>query len=121
MTTLTIRDDIGRLRELGDPIDARPGVAGGYRIGTGATMPPLLLDDEEAVAVVIGLRTAASGSIAGVEETSVRTLAKPAAAAALAAAPPGAAPSSPTRCRCPRAARRWTPTYSPDRGRVPGP
>jgi predicted DNA-binding transcriptional regulator YafY len=51
-------------------------VAGGYRLGTGGALPPLLLDDEEAVAVAVGLRTAASGSVAGIEETSVRALAK---------------------------------------------
>jgi predicted DNA-binding transcriptional regulator YafY len=76
VTTRTIRNDVERLRGLGYPVDARPGVAGGYRLGTGAALPPLLLDDEEAVAVAIGLRTAASGSIAGIEETSVRALAK---------------------------------------------
>jgi predicted DNA-binding transcriptional regulator YafY len=76
VTTRTVRNDVERLRALGYPVDARPGVAGGYRLGVGAGMPPLLLDDEEAVAVAIGLRTAASGSIAGLEETSVRALAK---------------------------------------------
>jgi predicted DNA-binding transcriptional regulator YafY len=76
VTTRTIRNDVGRLRGLGYPVDARPGVAGGYRLGTGGALPPLLLEDEEAVAVAIGLRTAASGSIAGIEETSVRALAK---------------------------------------------
>ena len=76
VTTRTIRNDVGRLRGLGYPVDARPGVAGGYRLGAGATLPPLLLDDDEAVAVAIGLRTAANGSIAGIEETSVRALAK---------------------------------------------
>src|SRR5499425_1036859 len=76
VTTRTIRNDIGRLRGLGYPVDARPGVAGGYRLGAGGAMPPLLLDEEEAVAVAIGLRTAASGSIAGIEETSMRALAK---------------------------------------------
>jgi predicted DNA-binding transcriptional regulator YafY len=76
VTTRTIRNDVGRLRGLGYPVDARPGVAGGYRLGTGGALPPLLLDDEEAVAVAIGLRTAASGSIAGIEETSLRALAK---------------------------------------------
>jgi predicted DNA-binding transcriptional regulator YafY len=76
VTTRTIRNDVDRLRGLGYPVDARPGVAGGYRLGTGGALPPLLLDDEEAVAVAIGLRTAASGSIAGIEETSVRALAK---------------------------------------------
>jgi predicted DNA-binding transcriptional regulator YafY len=72
----TVRNDVARLRGLGYPVDARPGVAGGYRLGTGAALPPLLLDDEEAVAVAVGLRTAAAGSIAGIEETSVRALAK---------------------------------------------
>src|SRR5499425_2968936 len=74
VTTRTIRNDVDRLRGLGYPVDARPGVAGGYRLGTGGALPPLLLDDDEAVAV--GLRTAASGSVAGIEETSVRALAK---------------------------------------------
>src|SRR4051794_12860864 len=74
VTTRTIRNDVGRLRELGYPVDARPGVAGGYRLGAGGRLPPLLLDDDEAVAVAIGLRTAATGSITGLEETSVRAL-----------------------------------------------
>jgi predicted DNA-binding transcriptional regulator YafY len=76
VTTRTIRNDIARLRGLGYPVDARPGVAGGYRLGAGGALPPLLLDDEEAVAVAVGLSTAASGSVAGIEETSVRALAK---------------------------------------------
>jgi biotin operon repressor len=76
VTTRTIRNDMDRLRGLGYPVDARPGVTGGYRLGTHGALPPLLLDDEEAVAVAVGLRTAASGSIAGIEETSVRALAK---------------------------------------------
>src|SRR6516225_5604278 len=76
VTTRTIRHDVDRLRGLGYPVNARPGVAGGYRLGAGGSLPPLLLDDEEAVAVAVGLRTAASGSIAGIEETSVRALAK---------------------------------------------
>ncbi|MEU1719338.1 YafY family protein [Nonomuraea sp. NPDC005692] len=76
VTTRTIRNDVGRLRALGYPVDARPGVAGGYRLGSDGALPPLLLDDDEAVAVAIGLRTAASGSITGIEETSMRALAK---------------------------------------------
>jgi len=76
VTTRTIRNDVDRLRRLGYPVDARPGVAGGYRLGTTGALPPLLLDDDEAVAVAVGLRTAANGSIAGIEETSVRALAK---------------------------------------------
>ncbi|RDI54333.1 helix-turn-helix transcriptional regulator [Nocardia mexicana] len=76
VTTRTVRKDIDRLRELGYPVQARPGVDGGYRLGVGGALPPLLLDDEEAVAVVIGLRTAASGSVAGMEESSLRALTK---------------------------------------------
>ncbi len=72
----TIRRDIERLRSLGYPVHATPGVAGGYRLGAGAALPPLLLDDDEAVAVAVGLRTAASGTVSGIEETSVRALAK---------------------------------------------
>ena len=76
VTTRTIRNDVDRLRGLGYPVDARPGVTGGYRLGAGGALPPLLLDDEEAVAVAIGLRTAANGSVTGIEETAVRALAK---------------------------------------------
>ena len=76
VTTRTVRKDIDRLRQLGYPVDATPGAGGGYRLGTGAVVPPLLLDDEEAVAVAVGLRTAANGSVAGIEEASVRALAK---------------------------------------------
>ncbi len=72
----TLRRDMDRLRELGYPVEATPGVAGGYRLRAGTAMPPLLLDDEEAVAVAVGLRTAAAGAVTGVGETSVRALAK---------------------------------------------
>jgi predicted DNA-binding transcriptional regulator YafY len=73
----TVRRDVERLRDLGYPVHATRGVAGGYRLGAGADLPPLLLDDEEAVAVAVGLRTAASGGVvAGIEETSIRALAK---------------------------------------------
>src|SRR4051812_19759627 len=72
----TIRRDVEKLRSLGYPIEAAPGIAGGYRLGAGAELPPLLLDDAEAVAVAVGLRSAAAGSIAGMEEAAVRTLAK---------------------------------------------
>ncbi|MEU4191320.1 YafY family protein [Kribbella sp. NPDC026611] len=71
----TVRRDVDKLRNLGYPVDAVPGVAG-YRLGAGAALPPLLLDDEEAVAVAVGLRAAAAGSVAGVEESSVRALTK---------------------------------------------
>jgi predicted DNA-binding transcriptional regulator YafY len=72
----TVRRDVERLRQLGYPVHAGTGTAGGYRLGAGAALPPLLLDDEEAVAVAVGLRTAAGGTVAGIEETSVRALAK---------------------------------------------
>jgi len=72
----TVRRDMERLRRLGYPVSATPGVAGGYRLGAGASLPPLLLDEEEAVAVAVGLRTAASGGVAGIEETTVRALGK---------------------------------------------
>jgi predicted DNA-binding transcriptional regulator YafY len=72
----TVRRDVERLRSLGYPVQAAPGVAGGYRLGAGAELPPLLLDDEEAVAVAVSLRTAAGGTVAGIEETSLRALAK---------------------------------------------
>src|SRR4051812_50042225 len=61
-----------RLRRLGYPVSATRGVTGGYRLGAGASLPPLLLDEEEAVAVAVGLRTAASVGVAGIEETAVR-------------------------------------------------
>ena len=72
----TVRNDVDRLRDLGYPVEARPGVGGGYRLGAGGALPPLLLDDDEAVAVAIGLRTAAAGSVSGIEETSLRALTK---------------------------------------------
>lgn len=76
MSTRTVRADVDKLRGLGYPVHARPGVAGGYRLGAGAKLPPLLLDDDEAVAVAVGLRTAAGGTVTGIGETSVRALAK---------------------------------------------
>jgi predicted DNA-binding transcriptional regulator YafY len=76
VTTRTVRNDVERLRSLGYPVHARPGVGGGYRLGAGAALPPLVLDDDEAVAVAVGLRTAANGSVTGIQETSVRALAK---------------------------------------------
>ncbi|OZV83930.1 DNA-binding transcriptional regulator [Micromonospora echinospora] len=75
VTTRTVRRDVTRLRELGYPVHAAPGTAG-YRLGAGRALPPLLLDDEEAVAVAVGLRTAAIGSVTGMEEASLRALGK---------------------------------------------
>jgi predicted DNA-binding transcriptional regulator YafY len=72
----TLRRDVDRLRALGYPVDASPGVAGGYRLAAGAHLPPLLLDDDEAVAIAVGLRAAAGASVDGIEDTSLRALAK---------------------------------------------
>ncbi|MCK0115977.1 WYL domain-containing protein [Isoptericola sp. S6320L] len=75
VSTRTVRSDVGKLRSLGYPVDARPGVAGGYRLAAGTAMPPLLLDDDEAVAVAVGLGAVATRGL-GVEETSLTALAK---------------------------------------------
>ncbi|OPC77058.1 transcriptional regulator [Embleya scabrispora] len=72
----TIRRDIERLRELGYPVQGTRGAEGGYRLVAGMAMPPLLLDDEEAVAIAVGLRAAAGNAVAGIEEASVRALTK---------------------------------------------
>jgi predicted DNA-binding transcriptional regulator YafY len=72
----TLRRDVDRLRELGYPVDATPGVAGGYRLTAGTHLPPLVLDDDEAVAIAVGLRAAASTSVAGIEDTALRAMAK---------------------------------------------
>ncbi|MEV5752320.1 YafY family protein [Actinoallomurus sp. NPDC052308] len=71
----TVRADVERLRALGYPVLATRGSAGGYRLGAGASLPPLLLEDEEAVAIAVGLRTAAGG-VVGDAEASLRALAK---------------------------------------------
>ncbi|MGI9557143.1 MAG: helix-turn-helix transcriptional regulator [Solirubrobacterales bacterium] len=72
----TVRRDIERLRGLGYPIEATPGVGGGYRLGAGTSLPPLLVEDEEAIAIAIGLSTTASASVAGIEEAAVGALVK---------------------------------------------
>jgi predicted DNA-binding transcriptional regulator YafY len=72
----TIRRDVDRLRALGYPVESLTGPAGGYRLRAGTAMPPLLLDEEEAIAIAVGLRTAARASVAGIEETSIRALVK---------------------------------------------
>ncbi|MFD4943716.1 helix-turn-helix transcriptional regulator [Streptomyces sp. NPDC058409] len=72
----TLRRDIDRLRELGYPVEASRGVEGGYRLTAGAALPPLVLDDEEAVALAIGLRAAAQGAVTGIEESSIRAFTK---------------------------------------------
>jgi predicted DNA-binding transcriptional regulator YafY len=75
VTTRTVRNDIERLRILGYQVHSTTGTAGGYRLGAGAALPPLLLDDEEAVAVAVSLH-AAGGTVTGIEETSLRALTK---------------------------------------------
>ncbi|HEY4019062.1 MAG TPA: YafY family protein [Pseudonocardiaceae bacterium] len=75
VTDRTVRRDIDRLRELGYPVDATTGTAGGYRLASGRDLPPLVLDDDEAVAIAVGLRTASSG-VHGVEDAAMRALAK---------------------------------------------
>lgn len=72
----TVRRDIERLRSLGYPVESITGPAGGYRLQAGTAMPPLLLDDDEAIAIAVGLRTAARASVTGIEETSLRALVK---------------------------------------------
>jgi predicted DNA-binding transcriptional regulator YafY len=72
----TIRRDIDRLRDLGYPVRATMGAVGGYRLVAGTAMPPLLLDDDEAVAIAVGLRAAAGHAVVGIEEASVRALGK---------------------------------------------
>jgi predicted DNA-binding transcriptional regulator YafY len=76
VSTRTVRNDMVRLRALGYPVGGAPGVAGGYRLGAGAALPPLLLDDDEAVAVAVALQSSVGGGVAGIEETSVRALVK---------------------------------------------
>jgi predicted DNA-binding transcriptional regulator YafY len=72
----TLRRDVDRLRELGYPVEAQRGVDGGYQLAAGAALPPLVVDDEEAVALAVGLQAAAQGPVEGIAESSVRALAK---------------------------------------------
>ena len=72
----TLRRDVDRLRELGYPVAAQRGVEGGYQLAAGAALPPLVIDDEEAVALAVGLQAAAEGAVEGISESSVRVLAK---------------------------------------------
>src|SRR3954471_2922750 len=76
VTSRTLRREVDKLRTLGYPIHSTSGVEGGYQLGAGSTMPPLLLDDDETVAVALGLRTSAQSGITGTEEASVRALLK---------------------------------------------
>lgn len=72
----TVRRDVERLRDLGYPVQSLTGPAGGYRLRAGTAMPPLLLGDEEAIAIAVGLRTAARASVTGIEEAALRALVK---------------------------------------------
>ncbi|MEM7158208.1 MAG: YafY family protein [Myxococcota bacterium] len=76
VTQRTVRRDVDRLRTLGYPVSSSVGVAGGYQLDVGATLPPLLLDDDEALAIAIGLRTAATSTVSGTEAAAVRALVK---------------------------------------------
>ncbi|OJH35653.1 helix-turn-helix transcriptional regulator [Cystobacter ferrugineus] len=76
VTERSVRRDVDRLRSLGYPVHAAGGVGGGYQLGAGKELPPLPLEDEEAVAVAVGLRVAASGPVKGLEDAAVRALGK---------------------------------------------
>jgi predicted DNA-binding transcriptional regulator YafY len=76
VTTRTVRNDVERLRRMGYPVQATRGAVGGYRLSAGAAMPPLLLEDDEAIAVAVSLRTATGGAVEGLEETALRALTK---------------------------------------------
>ncbi|WP_246004178.1 helix-turn-helix transcriptional regulator [Nocardioides marmoriginsengisoli] len=76
VTTRSVRRDVERLRSMGYPVNAQQGTIGGYQLGAGRALPPLLLDDEEAVAVAVSLRLAAGGTVAGASEAALRALTK---------------------------------------------
>ena len=120
VTDRTIRNDIDRLRGLGYPVDAVRGPGGRYRLGAGTKLPPLLLEEDEAVAVAVGL--SASSAVQGIEETSVRALTKlehvlphrlqrrvNALRSAVSAGPRTPAPTSRTRSSTRLCCRRWRP------------
>ena len=115
VTTRTVRRDVERLRGLGYPVDAAPGIAGGYRLAPGASLPPLLLDDDEATAIAVALSASMAGPLAGVAEAALAALAKldrvlpshlraRATALRTATVPLGA-------CRCGRRAGRCRPPH----------
>ncbi|HCT80309.1 MAG TPA: DNA-binding transcriptional regulator [Micromonosporaceae bacterium] len=76
VSTRTVRRDVDKLRDLDYPVEASKGIDGGYRLGAGAELPPLQLDDEEAVAIAIGLRSTTGSSVEGLGETALRALVK---------------------------------------------
>src|SRR6185503_19560968 len=76
ITERTVRRDIARLRELDYVIESTMGPWGGYRLGRGTRVPPLIFDDEEALAVAVGLRTAARSGVAGSDQAALSALLK---------------------------------------------
>lgn len=76
VTPRTIRRDVTRLRDLGYPVEAMAGPGGGYRLGDGGKLPPLLLDDDEAVAVALGLRVSSASVVGGLEESALSAMTK---------------------------------------------
>ena len=109
VTRRTVRRDVERLRHLGYEVDAAQGPTGGYRLAAGRTLPPLLFQDDEALAIAIGLRVAAKLALADIDDASVRALAK-----VQQVLPPrlrhGCGPCRrPRRSGCP-AGPPWTPT-----------
>lgn len=76
VTPRTIRRDVTKLRSLGYPVEAMAGPGGGYRLGAGGKMPPLLLEDDEAIAVAVGLRVSTTSAVGGLEEASLSALTK---------------------------------------------
>src|SRR5262245_40156366 len=76
VTARTLRPDVDRLRSLGYPVHSTSGTAGGYSLGAGAALPPLMLEDDEGIAVALALQTAAGSSVAGIEDAATRALSK---------------------------------------------
>ncbi|TDC55178.1 YafY family transcriptional regulator [Actinomadura sp. KC345] len=76
VTDRSVRRDVERLRAVGYPVHATAGVGGGYQLGAGTRLPPLLLDDEEAIATAVSLRMASGGTVAGAGEAALRALTK---------------------------------------------
>jgi predicted DNA-binding transcriptional regulator YafY len=105
VTDRTVRRDVDRLRDLGYPVHAEPGASGGYRLGAGARLPPLLLDDDAAVAMALGLRAAATGAVAGMEDGYGSTT-------SIGPAPVPGATSSRTAWCIPGGAGTWWPATS---------
>ena len=76
VTTRTVRRDVQRLRDLGYPVDSVPGEGGGYELGVGGALPPLLLDDDEATAIAVSLGLSTGNAVRGIEGPALAALAK---------------------------------------------